>query len=513
MNEHDNGNHQGNGDGDAFELDLSGDDGDLSTVNVAGAYSHGAQHDDQDHGGDYDDDGDDGADVWQEPEPPGWDDLEIEVGPADAQLIREVGVTCGGDYRSPRYGVTYTKRLFYDRKSMGALKRFLVECGCQFGIRGALIAGTESVSLRILAECLDKAKKADEAATLDVVPEFRFKSFAEMLKTPCPIDWLVEGFLVDHISTLVGKPDKSLKTTLWGIDLGISIACERLFLGMKTRKYRVGIMSIEAEEDIVVRTAGRIIESKQIDPSELNDLVFCPSLPEFTKPKHLDQLNATIKDYDLSGGVLIFDSAYRGLREMQAASVWASAGVYADIDHVCRDNGVMPIVILHTKKTIKRLSKIGLNDVAGAGAAEFFRQWVLGGHRERHRPGSGIHKLHITVGSSAGHGGQWRVDIDEGLLPGHKWTETIEPIETEPATTLVVNRGTADMQSVVAVLETWPQGATQTMIREATSNMPLPRLKKALLALQRRRQIEQCSISRPEIRNKPYPAYKLCDHQ
>jgi replicative DNA helicase len=47
------------------------------------------------------------------------------------------------------------------------------------------------------------------------------------------------------------------------------------------------------------------------------------------------------------------------------------------------------------------------------------------GRREKFEPGSGVHKLWLTVGGSAGHSGDWALDIDEGVMDddfrGRRW--------------------------------------------------------------------------------------------
>jgi hypothetical protein len=51
--------------------------------------------------------------------------------------------------------------------------------------------------------------------------------------------------------------------------------------------------------------------------------------------------------------------------------------------------------------------------VTGAGKAEFFRQWILIGRREKFDPETMVHRLWLTIGGNDGHAGQYAIDIDE----------------------------------------------------------------------------------------------------
>jgi hypothetical protein len=97
----------------------------------------------------------------------------------------------------------------------------------------------------------------------------------------------------------------------------------------------------------------------------------------------------------------------------------------------CLRVGAMPIFGHHTKReAAKKKEAIGLEDLAYSGASEFARQWLLVNRRDKYEPGTGLHRLWLSVGGSMGQSGLWSVDIDEGQLDEHfdgrRWDVVIQ---------------------------------------------------------------------------------------
>src|SRR5262249_35484550 len=96
------------------------------------------------------------------------------------------------------------------------------------------------------------------------------------------------------------------------------------------------------------------------------------------------------------------------------------------IAQACLSIGVTPVLAHHTKKgSSASLKPLDLDDLAYSGVAEFSRQWLLLSRREEYEPGTGIHRMLLNVGGSAGQSGLWALEIAEGVIgedfTGRKW--------------------------------------------------------------------------------------------
>jgi hypothetical protein len=108
-----------------------------------------------------------------------------------------------------------------------------------------------------------------------------------------------------------------------------------------------------------------------------------------------------------------------------AESVFKMGNPLAELGELCLAHGATPIICHHLKTgRLNQFAPAELDDLAYAGCAEYFRQWLLLSRREQYEPGSGQHALWLTVGGSAGHNSLWAVDIDEGTIDdpgGRRW--------------------------------------------------------------------------------------------
>jgi hypothetical protein len=146
--------------------------------------------------------------------------------------------------------------------------------------------------------------------------------------------------------------------------------------------------------------------------------------------KHLKELARVIRENKLQ--VVIIDPLYLCLiagsagRRIDPANLFDMGPLLLSVTETCLAEGATPVLVHHFKKGRESpYDTPELEDLAFAGIQEFARQWVLIGRREKFEPGSGVHKLWLTVGGSAGHSGDWALDVNEGVMgidfEGRRW--------------------------------------------------------------------------------------------
>ena len=294
------------------------------------------------------------------------------------------------------------------------------------------------------SKALDTAWKAaaesdpgDEPDSLKDRPPFSLAVIdsATFFATEHKLDWLVHRVLIAEQPCIIGGPKKTLKTSVL-IDLAVSLATAKPFLGefLVDRPVKVGFFSGESGPATVKDTAVRICKSKGMEPSELGNIFWGFRLPQLSQPDQLDELARTIRERGLK--VVIIDPLYLCLlsgspgRRLDASNLFDMGPLLSTVTETCLQAGATPLLVHHFKKNRESpLDTPELEDLAFAGIQEFARQWLLIGRREKFKPGSGIHRLWLTVGGSAGHSGDWALDVDEGIMDvafqGRRWGVTI----------------------------------------------------------------------------------------
>lgn len=279
------------------------------------------------------------------------------------------------------------------------------------------------------AEIIDEVEalviEANNAAALEALEKmgagkpvkYRVITSAEFAATKYQTDYLIKNVLVAGQPCMVAGAQKTLKTS-FAVALAVSLASGRPFLGKfaVSRPARTLIMSGESGLGTLQETAVRICKAEGLELADLDELRWSEDTPLFGQDAHLLAIRATIEEHGVE--VLVIDPLYMCIPGADAGNLMIMGGYLRGVAEVCRDTGTTLILLHHTKK-----NRIGsdpyappeLHDLSWAGMQEFARQWLLIGRREKYEPGTGLHRLWLSIGGSAGHSSLWGVDVDEGV--------------------------------------------------------------------------------------------------
>jgi hypothetical protein len=404
----------------------------------------------------------------------------------------------------------------------------------------------------VLAAALEQAKVEGPSAEVpgDEPPEpppFRLAPLGAIALAHAAyrLCWRVERILVADQPGVVGAPKKSLKTSTM-VDLAVSLASALYFLGYFRVPERVPVYLLSGESGgfIIQETVRRVCLAKGIDLESLEGFLFVEDkLPQLGIRAHLDELARVIRELGIK--VVIVDPLYLCLlcgipgRKLDASNLFDMGPLLLAIAKTCLDLGATPLLVHHFRKTGSDPYELPeLEDLAFAGIQEFARQWILLKRRERYEPGTGEHRLWLSVGGSAGHSGEWALDVHEGTMDldfqGRRWAVEVKPVadvrsltaeqklaakveqEAERARVKAETQDHADATAVaelVAKLRDEPdRSATRKRIREITGWRD-DRAGRVLARGERAGTFRPAMVSIPSghSRTKEVPGYRLAD--
>lgn len=286
-------------------------------------------------------------------------------------------------------------------------------------------------------------------------------------------DWLIPDVLVRGQPAIIGGPPKTLKTSIM-VDLAVSLAAGKPFLARfpVSTPGRVMFSSGESGQATLAETLRRVSQAKGIDPAEL-DVHWQFDLPQLGRPADLAALRDGVAV--LRPAVLILDPLYLSLlaggdRAVDERSVFQMGSHLRQVAQVCLEHGTTPVLVHHARRGVKAGTVMDLEHFAYAGFAEFARQWLLLSRRMKYQR-DGVHELWLAVGGSAGHGGQYRMTIDEGVSrdggPDRRWAVSVRSDDdlaggTDPGVDRRRTRETEQEDKVLAVIDTASTASSPT---------------------------------------------------
>jgi hypothetical protein len=342
---------------------------------------------------------------------------------------------------------------------------------------------------------------------------------AELVRADLKIEYLVNGLLVAGQPCIVAGPKKSLKTSLM-LELSLSLACGGHFLGkFKVAKpIRVGLMTGESGLATVQETIRRICAAACYDPTKIDNLIITDRVPRFGN----DAYDAALQEFITSNklAVVTIDPAYMAMDGGDAGNLFVQGATLRSVNEICQKANCTLILVHHTRKNLTEpYGQPELEDIAWAGFQEFARQWLLINRREKYKPGTGSHKLWLSIGGTAGHGSLWGLDIEEGVAPSRFWNvsvlspagvqEALQSVKNQVKTERQEKQLGVDRMAIMQVMGEYPGGETKTAIREKTK-ISGSRFNRALENLVDDGTVITATIKKGN-RKKPYEGYKLAD--
>jgi hypothetical protein len=288
-----------------------------------------------------------------------------------------------------------------------------------------------------------------------------FATLKEWVETRTSTNWLVDKMWVAGQPGLIAGEEKTLKTYT-AMELAIALASGTPFLGRfkVNGRHRVGLLSGESGRDTLTETGARICKAKGIS-YDVPDLYLQEWVPHFNQATDLSRLTRAFREHKME--VLIADPLGHCVPGVNVANQFEVYAAMDPIIQLCREHGVSLILVCHTRKRGKGDQSYGtksLSDIAYAGWAALARQWIIL-HRREEFHGDGFHKLWLDYGGSAGQGGRWGYDVNEGPDCEHRLAEisirSCEDVSGE-------KKDNTYRQRILDALSNYPDGETKTNI-------------------------------------------------
>jgi hypothetical protein len=266
-------------------------------------------------------------------------------------------------------------------------------------------------------------------------PRYRFYTSTELADTTFNPKWLIRNVLVEGEPCVGAGAEKTLKTSIIGVDLGVSIASGTPFLSCDCfsvpERRTVAIVSGESGMRTLRETAIRVCTARGLRLADLSDqLIWCPDLPLLPDVEGMNEFVGVLADRKAE--VVVLDPMYLMLGDVDEKSIFRVGAMLRVVAEMLAKKGATLVLLHHANRHLQPGAVMTLRDISYAGFAAFARQYILLSRRTEYKH-SGEHELWMNVGGSAGHGCLRAVDVSEGIIDdqfrGRKWEVSVYTLD------------------------------------------------------------------------------------
>lgn len=265
----------------------------------------------------------------------------------------------------------------------------------------------------------------------------------DFLKRDVKPEYLINRVLSKGEEMIIGAPEKTLKTSILA-DMAISLGSGTPFLGYDqfavTEPCSVCFMTIETGEAALQSLLHRITRSKGIHPEDVGEMVkVSQELPVISNKWHMREL----RKYIVGEGckAILLDPAYLTLfdegSKVQAGNLFEMGPLLRRITELRKETGATFVMAHHTRKSQNKqdffnFRKTNRDDLSQSGFSQWMRQWILLSRKAVYSH-DGKHVIHLEIGGSSGHGGEWVLQVDESKQDNGEnqlltdWQPTVTP--------------------------------------------------------------------------------------
>lgn len=239
----------------------------------------------------------------------------------------------------------------------------------------------------------------------------------------------------DFDFTLIGAPAKGRKTDI-GIAMCVAIASGKPFLNhfAVEQPGPVLYLSVEVGQAGFKDRLMRIARFHDAEEGLADNFDICFDRFALDDKEWRAGFEDRLKEREYK--VCIFDSWYRMQGKASSAQSTAAETAYLvdPVLDICRDNGCVPVFMLHFNKGewSPRKTPADLNAISYSGPTQMARHSILLNHRKRFDAVNNTNEINLTVMSNDMVGGTSVVNIDEGPRRD-RWECTVSPYDAAEA--------------------------------------------------------------------------------